>query len=111
MPKQKCGQIEVTVYLFFVIHQFQKPKWALQSFFCLACAQDHDIWKAPVYFEDIQSREALQIFDKACEGFKVESLPVEICQDMLKNSSYQTKIAHTEAASTAMHVLVFTPSY
>lgn len=51
MPKQKCGQIEVTVYLFFVIHQFQKPKWAVQSFFYSACAQDHDILKTLVYFE------------------------------------------------------------
>lgn len=62
-----------------------------------------------MYFEDIQSREPLQIFDKACEGFKVESLPVEICQDMLKNSSYQTRIAHTEAASSAIHVCMYLP--
>lgn len=52
MPKQKCGQTEVTVYLFFVIHQFQKPKRAVESFFLSACAQDRDIFKAPVYFEN-----------------------------------------------------------
>lgn len=49
MPKQKYGQIEVTGYLFFVIHQFQNPKWTLKSFFDSACAQDHDILKAPAF--------------------------------------------------------------
>lgn len=55
-------------------------------FFCSACAQDHDIFKAPVYFENDGScrlegkkRAEQQIFDKACKGFRVESLPVEIC--------------------------------
>lgn len=35
---------------------------------------------------------ALQIFDKLCKGFRVESLPVEICKDMFQNSTYQAKI-------------------
>lgn len=81
-------------------------------FFCSACAQEHDILKAPVHFEDILSKEALRIFDKACKGFRVESLPVEICQDMFqKLFLLGLGITYTDAASAAVHVLAFAPSY
>lgn len=63
-----------------------------------------------MHFEDILSKEALRIFDKACEGFRVESLPAEICQDMFQKLFLLGQgITYTEAASAAVHVFVFAP--
>ena len=54
---------------------------------------------------------AQQIFDKACKGFRVESLPVEICKDMFQNSTYRAGITDAEppAATVSAIYLYFSP--